>query len=87
MGTLSPHHEALIGGVGKCSVPMWRGGMPAGFCDRDAYGKQRKPHSWERYPNELAYASGLCCEGHGGPPRPSALEDIVRNLRRREARP
>ena len=34
MSRLRKHHEELNAeGVGKCSVPMWSGGGPAGFCD------------------------------------------------------
>jgi len=64
MACLSEHHKPKAGVVGKCSVPMWCGGLPAGFCDQSAYGEQRA----ERYRGEnLSYASGYCCAGHGGP--------------------
>ncbi len=48
-------------GVGKCSVPMWCMGVPAGFCDNDAYGKQL-----DRF-IDRAYAPFLACPAHGGP--------------------
>lgn len=73
----SDHHQHLdANGVGKCSVPMWSGGGPAGFCDADAYGK-REPTSWWRdaWTGELkpmdgrysGYVPGLACPNHGGP--------------------
>lgn len=37
--TLKWHHE-LTNGVGKCSVPMWMGGCPSGFCDEPAFGER-----------------------------------------------
>jgi hypothetical protein len=40
---LSGWHEKIDeNGVGKCSVPMWCDGIPAGFCDEPAYGPQEK---------------------------------------------
>jgi hypothetical protein len=73
---MSQHHETLADGDGKCSVPMWRHGVPAGFCDKPAYGEQppsetfRNASSGEvlrldgRY---SGYVPGLACPGHGGP--------------------
>lgn len=73
---LSKCHEELTDGKGKCSVPMWSDGMPAGFCDKDAYGKQLP---YRRYRDgrtgEIFRADGgftghvpaLACPGHGGP--------------------
>lgn len=76
MSRLSPHHEQVNeNGVGKCSVPMWRMGLPAGFCDKPAYGN-RLPTKirtfWDgrtiaddgRY---AGYVPALACPGHGGP--------------------
>jgi hypothetical protein len=75
MSRLSEHHEKLTNGVGKCSVPMWSGfGTPAGFCDRDAYGPQRKREWWEPV-DALRYCPGLCCPLHGGPPNPVGKAD------------
>jgi hypothetical protein len=78
MRTSTRHHE-LTEGVGKCSVPMWMGGLPAGFCDRPAFGN-RKRHmifkdAWtgERFADDGGYVGhvpGLCCEMHGGPACP-----------------
>ena len=59
---LSKHHLELENGEGKCSVPMWRGGIPAGFCDKPAYGEQEAGQ--DRY---KGYCGGLACYGHGGP--------------------
>lgn len=53
MSTLQQHHKILNeAGVEKCSVPMWSGGSPAGFCDADAYGK--RPYS----PMRMNYCAG-----------------------------
>jgi hypothetical protein len=70
------HHHVLTNGVGKCSVPMWMNGLPAGFCDEPAYGPQQfdgqgqsrygdfdwGTRKWINY-----YVPGLACYGHGGP--------------------
>jgi hypothetical protein len=62
MARCSPHHLQLDEqGVGKCSVPMWSGGAPDGFCDRDAYGFCDRT----KYDG---YVPGLACQMHGGPP-------------------
>jgi hypothetical protein len=77
--TSKTHHE-LTDGVGKCSVPMWSMGCPAGFCDKPAYGN--RPHcetfynyaagEMQRYDHKYnGYVPGLACEGHGGPRRPA----------------
>jgi hypothetical protein len=82
MSTLSKNHKELTNGVGLCSVPMWMGGMPAGFCNEPAYGE--RPHSPMRmnYPagrmmrddNKYdGYVPGLACPCHGGPPKPDVL--------------
>lgn len=81
MSVLQKHHKELTAdGVGKCSVPMWSGGSPAGFCDADAYGE--RPYSPERM-NYCAgrmmrddgrysgYVPGLACPCHGGPRAPA----------------
>lgn len=82
MARMSEHHIAKCGVEGKCSVPMWQGGCPSGFCDEPAYGQQYDengpyaPPHWSRRdrngylinPHLAApYAPGLCCKGHGGP--------------------
>lgn len=60
---LSEHHEKVNEkGIGKCSVPMWCDGLPAGFCDDVAYSEQTKDGRG-RYPH---YVGGLACFGHGG---------------------
>jgi len=58
---ISECHKTLTDGVGKCSVPMWCNGLPAGFCDATAYGPQT---SEAIYPG---YVPGLACPAHGGP--------------------
>jgi hypothetical protein len=70
MGRLSEHHKALKDGIGKCSVPMWQMGIPAGFCDQDAFGYPTK-EGILRYDG---YVPALACPFHGGPSR------IVRDL-------
>lgn len=71
MGVLSLHHKELTDGVGKCSVPMWVGNAPYGFCDELAYGEQEKAQ--KRYGYEQggkwyqSYAPRLACYKHGGP--------------------
>ena len=40
MSQLSTHHQELVNGEGRCSVPMWMMGIPSGFCDALAYGKE-----------------------------------------------
>lgn len=74
--TLNHHHE-LTNGVGKCSVPMWMRGCPAGFCDATAYGPPVPSPTWrDAYTGEIkrldgrynGYVPGLACEAHGGPP-------------------
>lgn len=79
MSTLSEHHKKLNAeGVGKCSVPMWGIGSPAGFCDQPAYGeplpREYVTNSWgqRRYltPGYDGYVPGLACPCHGGPKKP-----------------
>lgn len=71
------HHKNLTNGVGKCSVPMWMGGCPAGFCDKPAFGNYipgpmfRDAWTGERHRFDgkyTGYVPGLACEAHGGPP-------------------
>ncbi|MBU2018015.1 MAG: hypothetical protein KJ941_00085 [Bacteroidetes bacterium] len=78
MSSLNDHHQKLTNGVGKCSVPMWSGGMPAGFCDNDAYGFRPPGESWYnrhvgqqiRFDGKYGgYVPGLACPIHGGPKR------------------
>jgi len=67
------HREVNADGVGKCGVPMWSGGCPAGFCDEPAYGEQEREQErygqWMHHPYRWApgYSSGLACFNHGGP--------------------
>ena len=74
---MSDHHRTLNDqGEGKCSVPAWIMGMPAGFCDEPAYGKPVPSKTYRvAYTNELrrfdgrysGYVPALACPGHGGP--------------------
>ena len=76
MSALWGHHRRLTNGVGKCSVPMWMGGCPAGFCDAPAYGERPpSPEYHNAYGDRFradgkysGYVPGLACVGHGGPP-------------------
>lgn len=62
------HFKLDENGEGKCSVPMWRMGMPAGFCNKTAYGKPVKNSHY------TGYVPGLACPGHGGPKKP--IEEV-----------
>ena len=79
MSSSSEHHHKLTNGVGKCSVPMWMGGCPAGFCDAPAYGHRPDCKMYrDGWTGELkrmdgkydGYVPGLACPGHGGPSKP-----------------
>ena len=79
MSVMSKHHQELKDGKGKCSVPMWGMGMPAGFCGNDAFGKRPPCKQWkDAYTGEMrrddgkynGYVPGLACVGHGGPKCP-----------------
>lgn len=61
MVSLMEHHKRIVHGEGKCSVPMWSGGVPAGFCDLRAYGERVHLDQYG------GYVTGLACEQHGGP--------------------
>lgn len=71
-------HKTLKDGKGKCSVPMWCNGVPAGFCDKPAFGKPVKCDMYRDRNGRLirsdgkyeGYVPGLACVGHGGPPCP-----------------
>jgi hypothetical protein len=77
MASMLEHHQKLTNGVGKCSVPMWAHGCPAGFCDQPAYGDRPPGREWrDAYTGEMkrfdgrynGYVPGLACPAHGGPP-------------------
>ncbi len=77
MSRISKHHRELNkNGVGKCSVPMWLGGLPSGFCDEPAYGKPTESKTFRNvFTGEMqridgkynGYVPGLACPAHGGP--------------------
>ena len=70
------HFELNENGEGKCSVPMWRyPGVPAGFCDKVAYGE---PLPYKTFRDRFGkiqrfdggycgHVPGLACAAHGGP--------------------
>jgi hypothetical protein len=73
----SEMRELLDEGIGKCSVPMFMyPGIPAGFCEKPAYGipppssrhmnyfTNRMQRDDNRYDG---YVPGLACVAHGGP--------------------
>jgi len=63
MAFLSKHHKELgENGEGKCSVPMWLRGAPAGFCNEIAYGPPEGRKGCYQ-----GYVPGLACYAHGGP--------------------
>jgi len=71
---MSPTHspkQTPIPDQGACRVPMWMGGLPAGFCGEQANGRQlppevlRQERGWQR--GDLPYCFGPCCPKHGGP--------------------
>lgn len=79
MSRLSKQHRELKDGKGKCSVPMWCGGCPGGFCDEDAFGERpesdgfRDPYTgqFRRFDGKYeGYVPGLACPAHGGPKCP-----------------
>lgn len=64
---------------GKCSVPMWMGGFPAGTCGKPAFGEYIPGPTFrdaytgkvERFDRKWhGYCPGLACEHHGGPSCP-----------------
>lgn len=76
MSTLKDSNKTLNEhGEGQCSVPMWCGGMPSGFCDKPAYSNHKggeyftHPTTGERtYLNGAynGYVPALACPAHGG---------------------
>lgn len=72
MASLWTHHQELTDGEGKCSVPMWAGGCPAGFCDASAYGNQTADGK-QRYDG---YVMALACYRHGGPKKEALAADL-----------
>lgn len=70
------HHNLGPDGSGKCSVPMWVNGVPAGFCDKTAYGKPLPCRTFrDGWTGEVkrmdgrynGHVPGLACPAHGGP--------------------
>jgi hypothetical protein len=79
---LQEHDDACSGVLGRCSVPMWMGGCPAGTCERKAYGERppsrmlRDAWTGRTYREDLrydGYVPGLACPAHGGPEAPNVL--------------
>jgi len=73
---ISDCHEKLDDtGQGKCSVPMWMHGIPAGFCDKPAFGKPVPGKTYRSSSGEEmrfdgkynGYVPALACPAHGGP--------------------
>lgn len=59
------HKELNREGYGRCSVPMWQQGLPAGFCDKRAFGR----HEGREFSYD-GYVPFLACYAHGGPKCP-----------------
>jgi len=79
VSVLGERHKTVgANGEGLCSVPMWCGGGPAGFCDKPAYGERPDAPTitrWDGHQYRLdckyaGYVPGLACKGHGGPDKP-----------------
>ena len=64
------HKELNEHGYGKCSVPMWSMGMPAGFCDERAFGVRQDCETFRDRYGEIHRMYGKYA-GHGGPECPS----------------
>lgn len=71
-----PYTELNEHGFGRCSVPMWMMGSPAGRCDALAYGNRprcaiyRNAYSGREFRADGrydGYVPGLACPAHGGP--------------------
>lgn len=76
-------HSAAWDG-GKCRVPMWMAGSPAGFCGEEAFGPQLPREVLARKDGRYlfdrpAYCHGPCCPNHGGPAKgePIVFQDGV----------
>ena len=76
MSCMMTHHQKLdADGRGRCSVPMFMGGGPAGFCDEPAFGERPDAvtHSrwdgfeWREDGLYSGFVPGLACVKHGGP--------------------
>jgi len=84
VSSCNQHHKELNEeGVGKCSKPMWCGGCPAGFCDRDAYGKvlpERVAFHWENGRKISIYVPHLACPEHGGPLAKKEASDVYGDI-------
>ena len=72
--------------AGKCSVPMWMGGCPAGICGELAWGVwipgETRRDGWTGETFRLdgrynGYVPGLACPKHGGPDEigPRVMQD------------
>ena len=68
--------------IGRCSVPMWSGGCPAGSCENHAFGlrpagRVNRTVSGYEYRDDMLYAGyvpGLACPVHGGPKLVTAID-------------
>ncbi len=83
MAVCLKHHKVLTNGEGKCSVPLFASGMPAGFCDKPAYGHREKcelirdadghpicdavGRTLRKDGKFAGYVPYLACPDHGGP--------------------
>lgn len=76
------HDDAIAGVLGRCSVPMWANGCPAGTCERKAYGLRPPSRMRMNYAAGRAmrddlrydgYVPGLARPVHGGPEAPNTI--------------
>lgn len=70
-GQTAPDRQTFAWSGGKCQVPMWMAGCPAGHCGEPANGRQLPLEVlWNQrgWPNDqVPYSFGPCCPKHGGP--------------------
>lgn len=81
MASTSKHHHELTNGKGRCSVPMWCGGLPSGFCDEDAFGGRQN----NTCPSFPLGTDGDSQRMHRGWHAPVTAGQNVRDLKSRRA--
>lgn len=86
---IEQHEDAVTGVKGRCGVPMWMNGMPAGMCDNKAYGYRPASRMVMNYAQGKmvredgrydGFIMGLACPIHGGP-KPFEIEEKLAALK------